>query len=56
VLVQITAPHFCAGFIIEPRGDWYVTEAAPIIRYMVGWSTTRVSDYCRRKGWLVVRV
>lgn len=50
MLVQITAPHMCSGIILE---DDVVTEAAPIVRYMVGWNRDRVRDYCRQKGWNV---
>lgn len=42
-MIRITAPHFCAGII---RGD-----AAPILRFMKGWSVRRIRGYCRAKGW-----
>lgn len=49
MLLQITAPHFCAGLVAN--SSYVVQEAAPIIRYMVGWRTLRVWQYCTRKGW-----
>jgi len=51
-LCQITAPHFCAGLVVR-RGarDMTVIQAAPILRYMIAWSASRVRPYCERKGW-----
>lgn len=52
LLVQITAPHFCAGAIFELRdGEWACIEAAPIIRYMTGRSSTWLKSYAARKRW-----
>ena len=53
VLARIVAPHFVAGIVVH---DGRVTEAAPIVRYMVGWSPRRVLAYVDRKGWSVARV
>lgn len=52
LLVQITAPHFCAGLVLD---DDVVTTAAPIIHYMAEqrWTRDRVRAYCRSKGWSV---
>jgi hypothetical protein len=47
-LVSIEAPHFNAGLVAE---GGTVKEAAPILRYMIGWTGKQVADYCRRKGW-----
>lgn len=30
-----------------------VTAAAPVIKYMEGWSKDEVDQYCKRKQWLV---
>lgn len=49
-LLQIKAPHFVAGLTLID--DW-VTEAAPIIRYMVSWKRGEVLEYVARKGWEV---
>lgn len=48
LLVSVDAPHFCAGLVIT---DDVVTEAAPILKYMLGWNTERVRGYIRKKGW-----
>jgi hypothetical protein len=50
VLAQITAPHFCAGLI---QRDGTVRQAAPIVKYMIGWSIQRAVEYARSKGWRV---
>lgn len=46
-LIRITAPYLVAGF----EFDGVVRRAAPIIRYMTGWSQERVAAYATRKGW-----
>ena len=43
-MIRIIAPHFVAGIIPGER-------AAPILRYMMGWSEARIIAYCRTKGW-----
>lgn len=43
--VRIIAPHFCAAVVLG-------TDAAPIVRYMKGWTLEQVKAYCKRKGWL----
>lgn len=52
-MIQITAPHFCAGLVII---DDRVVEAAPIIRYMRGWTTQQVREYVRKKRWSMTDV
>lgn len=47
-LIQITAPYFCAGLECSGRS---VLEAAPIIRYMIGWDVPKVLSYVDNKGW-----
>ncbi len=47
-LIQITAPYFCAGLMINNERVLY---AAPIIHYMVGWSVDSVIDYCLVRHW-----
>lgn len=54
VLVRIVAPHFVAGVIGQRNGA--VITAAPIVRYMVGWTGDQVAAYCSRKGWACERV
>jgi hypothetical protein len=50
MLLRIVAPHFVAGVIAT---NYVVTEAAPIVRYMLRWRTMRVWTYCQKKGWQV---
>jgi len=49
-LWRITAPHFCAGILI-----WndVVMDAAPIVRWMKGYSTSWINRHCTIKGWSV---
>ena len=57
LLVQITARHFCAGIVLHRSdGLWTVSEAAPIVRYMKGWSSAKVKGYVALKGWKAVKV
>jgi hypothetical protein len=51
VLIQITAPHFCAGVVVAPNGVG--RSAAPILRYMVGWTFPQIVQYCTKKRWHV---
>ncbi len=50
-IVQITAPHFCAGLMLR---DGLVYFAAPMIAFMRGWSFAHVVDYATRNRWRVV--
>lgn len=52
-LAQITAPHFVAGLIFIDRK---VVEAAPIIRYMEGWTADLVKQYVDKKKWSITSV
>jgi hypothetical protein len=47
-MIRINASHFVAGVVLA-RGR--AARAAPILRYMVGWTTKQVIEYCERKGW-----
>lgn len=49
-LACIKAPHFTAGIVLW---DNKVIEAAPICRYMKGWSRDRVRSYVASKSWEV---
>jgi hypothetical protein len=46
-LVRVVAPHFVAGF----ETDGVVKRAAPILRYMTGWTNARARQYIADKGW-----
>lgn len=52
MLIQITAPHFCAGAVLI---DDIVTEAAPILKSygFIGWDRNKVRSYCRRHNWQI---
>jgi hypothetical protein len=53
ILVRVVAPHFVAGLsVFEDR----VVEAAPILRYAVGWTADRLRRYVRHKGWTASRI
>jgi len=52
-LVQITSRWFCAGVVLDAD---VVIEAAPIIKYMKGWSRERVVAYCKQRGFKIVEV
>jgi len=47
-LVRVTAPHFCAGFVLTDRR---VTFAAPILKWTVGKDPAWLSAYFKRKRW-----
>lgn len=47
-LIRITSNHFCAGAIVK---DGVVMQAAPILKYMRGWTIRRVRTYCKIKDW-----
>ncbi len=51
-LGQITSRHFCAAVIIDTNTD-SVIEAAPILKYMIGWRVHKVSDYCLCNSWKI---
>lgn len=53
MLAQITAPHFCAGIVLESDR---VTLAAPIVGYMRGRTRDRVRGYCHSKDWQIAVV
>ena len=50
---QITALHFTAGgeYGHDGRTNHIVSRAAPIIRYLIGWTESSVRSYCIKKGW-----
>lgn len=54
MLVAIDAPHFYAGIVLDDAG--IVVQAAPIVRYMIGWTRERASAYISRKRWSAIIV
>ena len=53
-LWQITAPHFCAGLVVDLQSN-VIVEVAPILGWALhrSWQATR--SYFERRGWRVVR-
>lgn len=46
-LIRVVAPHFVAGFVTNGT----VYKAAPILKYMIGWSDDKARVYIAKKGW-----
>lgn len=44
----VTAPHFCAGFVVE---GGKIVRIAPIIKYMKDWDLSRILQYTKSKRW-----
>lgn len=56
-MLQIKAPHFTAGLVLSSYPNYNLcTRAAPIIKYMVGWTEAKIVKYCERKNWRCIRV
>ena len=53
--LQLTAPHFVAGLFLHVDNE-VCFEAAPIIKYMRGWSLDRIVGYARYKKWQIEEV
>jgi hypothetical protein len=51
-MLQITAPHFVGGVLLDPIADRAIA-AAPAVAYMVGWERCRIEAYCAGKRWQV---
>lgn len=53
--IRITTPQnvakpFCAGVCLS---GGHVARAAPILRYMLGWTEQRIRQYAAGKRWAV---
>ena len=48
----IDSGYFCAGVVIVNN---VVVRTAPILKYMVGWTSERVVNYCVKKRWRIVK-
>jgi hypothetical protein len=48
VLMRVIAPHFVAGVVVRGAA---IVEAAPIVRYMIGWNGRRFARYCGERRW-----
>lgn len=49
-VVQVTAPHFCAGVVVK---GGMITRTAPILNWAKNHSFLWFAQYCGRKGWAV---
>jgi len=60
-LIRITAPHFVAGIVTYCEDGRYdydlkrvpIHRTAPIVKYMKGWTISRIKHYCKKRGWKV---
>lgn len=48
MLIRIVSPYFVAGVVL---GSKRVIRAAPILKYMKGWTKDQVLSYAKKKGW-----
>lgn len=48
VLLRITGPSFVAGIVVRDRR---IVEAAPVLRYMIGWDGRRFARYVIARRW-----
>lgn len=53
MLVQVTAPHFCAGLVLE---DDRVIDAAPILRWAIGKGRDELRAQLQQKRWKAIVV
>lgn len=54
ILLRITAPHFCAGIVLDDAG--HVIRAAPILAWIRGRKIDAITAYAKRKGWLIEQI
>jgi hypothetical protein len=47
-MIRIVARHFVAGVVLTHN---CVSQTAPILHYMMGWSRRRVFMYCKLRRW-----
>jgi hypothetical protein len=48
MLIRIVSSYFVAGIVIK---DGFCDEAAPIVKYMLGWNHRACVLYIERKHW-----
>lgn len=48
--IRLTSHYFCAGVVL---GQKRVIRAAPILKYMKGWTRDEVLRYARNKRWKI---
>ena len=54
-LFQVLAPHFTAGVVFDTETS-KVVETAPILKWSIGWDFHRFKDYCKSKGYRILKV
>jgi hypothetical protein len=54
-MIQFDSGYFCAAVELDTDTD-RVTSAAPILKYMVGWTKLAAVGYATRKGWKIINV
>jgi hypothetical protein len=47
-MLRILGPDFVAGLIVDRNR---ISRAAPVIRYMTGWTVREVLARCSQRGW-----
>lgn len=52
VILSLDSGYFNAGAVFEKaEGGWVCTDAAPIIRWMVGKPPDETRKYINKRGW-----
>lgn len=55
ILGRLRGHDFTAGVVLEHESDgereWIVKQAAPIIKYMLGWGLEMIQFHCAQMGW-----
>lgn len=49
-LIRVTSSYFCAGVIAKNE---IIINAAPILKYMIGWNAITFKNYCIKKGFKI---
>lgn len=53
MLYQIQSSYFTAGCVSENEK---IIVAAPIIKYMIGWTEKEMIQYCQKKNWQTIKI
>ncbi len=54
ILYRITSSYFCAGIEVDKLSE-KIVEAAPILKYVIGWYISDAIRCFRRKGFNVYK-
>jgi len=56
VLALVVAPHFAAGIACSrTRRGWAIHDAAPILRWAIGWGARDFTIYAHARAWRIER-